>query len=79
MSLMPTDSTNLKQDLNRKGMEIYCHNKNSDRDIGLYFRRWQPLQKLKLSMTQTQSRKGSDFNIRWCEVAISQGIWLGDR
>ncbi len=50
-----TDSTDFKQRLNRKDVEIYCLNKKAGHDIGLYFRLWKLLRKLKPAITHTRN------------------------
>ena len=50
-----TDSTDFKQRLKRKDVEIYCLNKKPGHDIGLYFRLWKLLRKLKPAITHTRN------------------------
>ena len=50
-----TDSTDFKQRLKRKNVEIYCLNKKPGHDIGLYFRLWKLLRELKPAITHTRN------------------------
>jgi sugar transferase (PEP-CTERM/EpsH1 system associated) len=50
-----TDTTDFKQRLNRKDVEVYCLNKKPGHDIGLYFRLWRLLRKLKPAITHTRN------------------------
>lgn len=50
-----TDSTDFKQRLNRKDVEVYCLNKKPGHDIGLYFRLWKLLRELKPAITHTRN------------------------
>jgi len=50
-----TDATEFKQRINRKDVEIYCLNKKPGHDIGLYFRLWKLLRKLKPAITHTRN------------------------
>tara|TARA_R110002049_G_scaffold252264_1_gene427105 strand:+ start:238772 stop:239968 length:1197 start_codon:yes stop_codon:yes gene_type:complete len=50
-----TDTTDFKQRVNRKDVEVYCLNKKPGHDIGLYFRLWKLLRKLKPDITHTRN------------------------
>lgn len=50
-----TDTTEVKQRLNRSDVEVYCLSKQPGHDIGLYWRLWKLLRKLKPAITHTRN------------------------
>ncbi|MDW3095921.1 MAG: TIGR03088 family PEP-CTERM/XrtA system glycosyltransferase [Gammaproteobacteria bacterium] len=50
-----TDATEFKHRLKRKDVEIYCLNKKPGHDLGLYFRLWKLLRRLKPAITHTRN------------------------
>ena len=50
-----TDSTDFKQRINRDDVEIYCLHKQPGHDIGLYWRLWKLLRRIKPDITHTRN------------------------
>ena len=50
-----TDTTDFKDRINRKDVEVYCLNKKPGHDLGLYWRLWKLLRKLKPAITHTRN------------------------
>ena len=65
-----TDATEFKNRINRKDVDVYCLNKKSGHDLGLYVRLWKLLRQLKPDITHTRNLAALEMMV----IAMLAGV-----